>query len=180
MTALLSLLGTTILVTIMSPIKRLAKLKQIVSISLLTFFIAPWCLAEFESTKTFGQYTVHYSVFTSTSIAPEIAALHDLKRGKDVALINITVIDNSIKDNADDEKSYGQPATIIGTATNLMQQQRQLGFKEIKEPGSIYYIASHRFTNQEVTHFEIKVNPGVDGAQVPYTFKFTKTLYVNP
>jgi hypothetical protein len=59
-----------------------------------------------------------------------------------------------------------------------MQQQKQLEFKEVKEPGSVYYIATLRHINEEVTHFEIEIQP--KGETNPYRFKFSKTLYVNP
>lgn len=135
--------------------------------------ISALSLAEVESRKDFEHYSVHYSVFSSTSISPEIAALHNIKRGKDVALINITVIDNS-----SEEKTFGQIAKVSGTAANLMQQQKQLDFIEIKEPGTVYYIATLRHINEEVMHFEIEAQP--KNVQEPFRFKFTKTLYVNP
>lgn len=145
---------------------------KIICLFALCFFLSTSSYAEFETQKTFDHYTVHFSVFTSTSIPAEIASLHDITRGKDIALVNITVIDND-KDNA-----FGQSATVTGTATNLLQQQKSLSFKEIKEPGTTYYIASMRFINEEIFHFNIEVDPpGSDG---PYQLKFSKTLYVNP
>lgn len=128
---------------------------------------------DLASTRQFDHYTVHYSVFPSTTITPEIAAIYGIKRGPGIALINITVIDDDLRGEA-----FGQAATVTGTASNLMQQQRELAFKQITEPNAVYYLASLRHTNEEVMHFAISVTP--QDKKTPFTFKFTKTLYVHP
>ena len=128
---------------------------------------------EFDSTRQFDHYTVHFSVFPSTSVPPEIAAIHDITRGPGIALINITVIDDNLGG-----ESFGRVATVAGTASNLMQQLRELSFKQITEPNAVYYLAPLRHTNEEVMHFTISVTP--QGVPTPFTLKFTKTLYSHP
>ncbi|MEC8427261.1 MAG: DUF4426 domain-containing protein, partial [Pseudomonadota bacterium] len=64
---------------------------------------------------------------------------------------------------------------LKGSATNLMQQQTQLEFVEIKEPDTVYYLAPFRFINEEIVHFDLNIQ--VEGEN--YDVKFTKKLYVD-
>jgi len=115
---------------------------------------------------------VHFSVFNSSFISPEIAQANNIVRGKDRAIINIAVVKIS-----PDGDTHGLPAVVKGHAANLMQQQKKLKFAEINEQNAVYYLASTRFTNEEVLNFEISVKP--DPNKAPFIVKFTKTLYVD-
>lgn len=123
----------------------------------------------------FDEVTVYYSVFSSTSLQPDIAQQYGLVRGKDQVLINIAVVKN-------DESGRGIPARVSGSARNLMQQQKTLEFKTIAEQNATYYLASLRVLNEEVFHFEITVSPEEREPEIdtsPYVIKFTKKLYHN-
>jgi len=138
-------------------------------LSLLTAF-SLWVNAEATSSHDFGNYTVHYSVFNSTMIQPEIANAHKLKRAGNLAYINIAVVNNS------DSDSYGIAAQISGRSRNLLQQQQLLRFIAIKEQTATYYLAPLYYNNEDIYHFDITV---VADKQTPTkTFTFTKTLYV--
>ncbi|TQV69621.1 DUF4426 domain-containing protein [Exilibacterium tricleocarpae] len=119
--------------------------------------------------ERFGDHQVFFSVYNSSFIKPDIARIYNITRGKDRALINIAVVKDGVQG--------GIPAQISGTATNLMQQQRKLEFSEIQEQDAVYYLASVRFTNEEVLNFAIDVK--MPGNRRPYQLKFTKTLYVD-
>lgn len=125
--------------------------------------------ADMESTRQFDGYDVHYMVFASEFVTAEIAALHGLVRGRDQALVNISVHE------ADSGKSVR--ATVTGTARNLIQQSKPLSFKTIEEPGAIYAIASLRHSNEEVFHFFIDILP--EGETRPLQLEFTRKLYRN-
>lgn len=120
--------------------------------------------------QTFGEYTVYYSVFNSTFLDPDIAALHGFTRGRDRALINIALIKKSPEGD-----SLGLQARVSGTAQNLIMQYRPLNFIEVREGDAVYYLAPFSFNNEEPLHFTINV--AHDGVPVPYEVKFTKTLY---
>jgi hypothetical protein len=122
------------------------------------------------TSKTFGEYTVHFSVFNSTLVPEEIAKIYQLTRGSQQVLINV-----SLTKTADGKTSLGLPGKVSGTATNLIQQQRALEFKTISEGEATYYLASLRHTNEEVMNFAIEVQ--TDAGQVPMVVKFTRTLH---
>lgn len=127
--------------------------------------------------EKFDDVTVHYSVFNSTQIQANIAELNQLKRSSNTVLVNIAIIDN------DAPHGGGIAAKISGYAANLMQQRRSLEFKEIRENGVVYYLASLRFNHEEMIHFTIDVEPLLEnkktGTNKSRTIKFTKKLYKN-
>ena len=124
-----------------------------------------------ETSKKFGDYTVHFSVFNSTFIPADIAKTYQLIRGENRALINI-----SVTRTADGKTSLGLPGRISGLATNLIQQQKSLEFKTINEGDATYYLASLRHTNEEVINFDITITP--EGETKAFNVKFTRTLHI--
>lgn len=124
-----------------------------------------------QTMQVFGDYTVHFTVFNSTFITPDIARAYALTRGDNQVLINISVTKTS-----GGLTSLGLPAQITGTATNLIQQQQILDFKTISEGEATYYLASLRHTNEETINFSAEVQP--EGVTAPFTVKFTRTLHV--
>jgi len=138
----------------------------------ITFAMALLCSlaqAQQKPYESFGEYKVFYSVFNSGFIKPEVASAYNITRGKDKALINLAVLKGDIVG--------GIPAQVSGTASNLMQQSRKLDFFEVREKDAVYYLASLRFTNEEVMNFTIEVKPDPNGPV--YTLEFSKTLHVD-
>lgn len=135
--------------------------------ALFCVLLAPIALA--EQMKEFGDYDVHYSVFNSTFISPETAKAYGLVRGKNRALITIAV-----RERLNKGKSRAKKALVSGTSSDLIHSA-ELGFTEISEQQSTYYIAELRFNNKELRTFTIKIQP--DPNIAPYTLKFSQTLY---
>jgi hypothetical protein len=118
-----------------------------------------------EQVIVFGDWKVHYSAFPSTFLQPPIAALYSIKRSRDVGVINITLLD------VDDKPAN---AAVSGHATNLLGQALPLSFQKITEGSAIYYIATLRYTDQELLRFDLKVTP-VNSSVL--TVRFNQTLY---
>ncbi len=140
---------------------------------LLTF--AVWMIllpvtAQAEQYKTFGDYTVHYSAFTTDNMMPSIARSYKIPRSKNRVLVNIAIIKNQ-------EGSFGEPvkSQIEGTATNLSQQLRELSMREIIEQGAIYYIADTAVNDKETLKFNFIITP--DGESSSYTLSFQEQFY---
>ncbi|MEZ8825554.1 DUF4426 domain-containing protein [Vibrio amylolyticus] len=113
--------------------------------------------------KTIKNVEVHYSAFNSTFITKEIATSYNLKRNGYSAILNISVLDNSLA---------GKPAItakVSGSARNLIGQTRQLTFREVKEADAIYYLAEFPISNEENLTFNIDIHAGNSGAG-PLTF----------
>ena len=133
--------------------------------TLLALLLSPLTHAQ-SGSERFGDYQVYYSVFNSTFVLPDIASVHNLVRGEDRALVNISVT------RADG--GLGLPAELSGTANNLLQQTQTLEFKEISDP--TYYIAPVRHLNEEMYNFRITIQP--EGAEQSFELRFSQKLYI--
>ena len=118
-----------------------------------------------EQMKAFGDWEVHYSLFPTAFLSPEIATLYQVTQGRNQGLLNITVLD--VDDNP-------VVAAVAGTMTNLLSQQQPLKFREIREGSAIYYLAQVRHTDREVLRFKITIVPPNDSEKV---LTFQQTMY---
>jgi len=121
--------------------------------------------AHAEQSKQAGAYNVHYVAFASTFLSPEMARKYNLVRGRNRALINISVLD---KDNSPVR------AKLSGSVKNLPGQILRLNFAEVIEGDAVYYLAQTRFSDQELMRFDINF-VGPDG--VANNLKFEQKLY---
>jgi hypothetical protein len=103
-----------------------------------------------ERKEVFGDVTVHYNTFNSTFLTPDIAKAAELIRSKNQGVINVSVLKG------------GKPliAQVSGTVKDLTSKTVTLAFRQVTEPGAIYYIAQYPVDQQETRTFEIKVQTG--------------------
>ena len=80
--------------------------------------------ASAESSKEFGDYTIHYTAFRSDTLQPEIAKAYNLTRRNNRVIINIAVIKKVAG-------TTGTPtsAKVEGQASNLTGQLKELDFR---------------------------------------------------
>lgn len=124
---------------------------------------AAW--AQAEQSSTFGDYTVHYSAFTTDILAPDVAKAYGIQRSKSRALLNVSVLKKLMG-------TTGQPvrAAVQASATNLSAQLRQLKVRELNDNGAIYYIAETPVADGETLKFSITVAPENDTVATTVTF----------
>ena len=146
---------------------------RIVRFALFLFFFSPFSYAQAPFERHAG-HKIFYSVLNSSFIPAETASLHGLTRGKDIGLVNISLIKES-----PDGDSLGLAGIVDGRVTNLLMQSQPLEFLEIREGNVVYYIAEFDFDNEEAMHFDIEVEIEAAGAQSPFSFRFTKIMYEN-
>lgn len=121
--------------------------------------------AQAEQSKTAGNYQVHYVAFASTFLSPEMARKYSVVRGRNRALINISVLDKNNKP---------VKAKLQGTVKNLPGQILPLNFEEVIEGDAVYYLTQTRFSDKELMRFDINFI-GPDG--VNNNLKFEQKLY---
>ena len=117
-----------------------------------------------ERKQTFGELDVHYSVFNSSFLQPDVAAAAGLTRSKTVGVLNIA----ALKDGK------GQAAKVSGTLKNLLGQTSELKFKQVLETGAVYYLAEFPLRQREMLTFSIQVQIG-DAA--PHTLTFNQEVF---
>jgi hypothetical protein len=123
-----------------------------------------------EQSKSFGEYTVHFSAFTTDILTPEVAKAYRIPRSKNRSLLNISVL----------KKVMGTPgspvsAKVKATATNLSAQLRELEVRELREHGAIYYIAETSVNNKETLKYALTIIP--EGETEAYSFSFQQQFY---
>ncbi len=123
-----------------------------------------------EQSKSFGDYTVHFSAFTTDILSPAVAKSYSIARSKNRSLLNISVL----------KKVMGTPgspikAKVNATAINLSSQLRELNVRELNEDGAIYYIAEATVNNEETLKYTLTIIP--EGETEPYTFSFQQQFF---
>ncbi|MFT6733119.1 MAG: hypothetical protein ACJAS9_001304 [Polaribacter sp.] len=126
-----------------------------------------------------GEYTVHYNLFNSSKITPEVATQYKLKRSNNIALLNISVVrnatDTDFKSSTDvstePDKVTGVISNVFGQGQSLSGQHKGLAFREIREETAIYYIAAIPIFHGERLSFDIQVQPEKIGKLIPISFK---------
>ena len=135
----------------------------------LTFFYI--LTAQAEKADTVGNYKIHYNAINSTLIQPEIASQYKILRSRFEGVLNLAV------QKKIDGKYTGVTADLSGTASNLLGQQQQLKFVEVREGDAVYYLSNFHFSNEETFRFKIDIN-STDG-KLKHTVKFQQKFYTD-
>jgi len=108
-----------------------------------------------ERLQRFGDLEVHYNVFNSSFLQPNVAAAAGLARSKTQGVVNVVVM----------RAGKAVPnASVTGTLKNLMGQSKTLNFQRVAEgegdQQAVYHLAQFGMTEREVLTFDIKVQEG--------------------
>ncbi|RKZ48790.1 MAG: DUF4426 domain-containing protein [Gammaproteobacteria bacterium] len=159
----------------MKTVQKLSESSNGITLSLLATALLSLLVSfavQAEQSKVFGNYTVHYSVFTTDNLTPSVAKQYNIPRSKKRALLNVSVLKKSA-----DGSSKPSKAIIRGTTTNLNQQLRELELREISEKGAIYYIAETPVDHAEILKYKLDVTP--QGEKTTYTLSFQEQFYID-
>lgn len=120
--------------------------------------------------KDFGEYQVHWSVFPSTFLAPEVAQANNLQRSQSIGVINISIMT---------EGEHGQlrpvGGQVEGQVANDIQQVTFLAFRRIQEGDAVYFIAQYQYRSGELMTFNVKARPS--GHNQDLQVRFSHTLF---
>jgi hypothetical protein len=140
---------------------------------LLTLFgillLATKAFAEDNYVKTFDDYEVHYSVFNTSFLTPQVAQGYNIVRSGSRALMNIAVLKKQ-----PDGSMKNVTAIVTGEQYDLVRHD-PLEFKEVREEHAIYYLSSFEFQNRATLYFTVMIQP--DPNQPAYKLEFNKMLY---
>lgn len=105
-----------------------------------------------ENIKAYKLHTVHYNAFPSDSLPSQMTQKYKLKRSKNMAIVNISIIKNQPS-----IPIQGIKSTVNGSVKNLMAQEKSLSFQEIHEGEAYYYIAQVPIEHNEIVKFKINI-----------------------
>jgi hypothetical protein len=129
--------------------------RTITQFGLISFFVL-FCFLpitlQAENTKTYKLHTVHFNAFPTDSLPSEMTQRYHLKRSKNMALVNISIVKNEPS-----IQIQGVKSSVSGVVANLMGQQKKLPFQEIHEGQAYYYIAQVPVEHNEVVKFKIQI-----------------------
>lgn len=123
-----------------------------------------------EQLERFGDLEVHYMVFNSTTLDPEIAERYAIVRDENLAVVNLAG-----RRVAADGSTTAVPLTVEAEVRNLVDQVSTLPFREVEEPGAIYYLATVPFTDRETLRFRLEVTDRETGRT--HAMRFQKELW---
>ena len=118
--------------------------------------------ASAEETRI-GDWTVHYSAFPSTFLAPDVARDNNIERSRFNGLLNIAVLDADGK---------AVQVALTGQGKNLLGNVRQLEFQTIREGESVYYIAQYPYRNEDNVLFTIDISNATQGGELSFRHTF--------
>jgi len=150
--------------------ERVVMKRRQILILITSMLLTATCYA--EQSQTFGEYTIHYSAFTTDTLTPEVAKQYKIPRSKNRAMVNLAILKNG-------DGPLGNPvkAKVTGAAKNLSEQLRELNIREIIEDNAIYYIAETQINNEETLRYNFHITP--EGETSPYVVSFQEQFYSN-
>jgi hypothetical protein len=119
-----------------------------------------------EQMVRFGDLEIHYIALNTTTLAADMAERYDVPRADNRALVNIA--GRRVQADGTTEPA---PLEIRGTVTNLLEQMEQLEFREVREPGAVYYLETITFSDREMLRFELDVTDPATGETHPLAFR---------
>ncbi|RRV31290.1 DUF4426 domain-containing protein [Pseudomonas sp. o96-267] len=124
-------------------------------------FLIALCLAlpaAAERKQSFGDLDVHYSVFNSSFIQPDIASAAGLVRSKTQGVINVAVL----------KAGKASTAVVGGEVKDLLGKSTALTFRQVTEGEAIYYLAQFPFKTREMLSFTLNVRQGDDAHRITF------------
>jgi hypothetical protein len=124
--------------------------------------------ANAQQSERFDEFELHYSIVYTTFLSPEVAGEYGIARGRDKALLTLSVRDADAGDTA------GRPMTLTGRSWDLITGG-DLNATEIREGRATYYIVPFEFLDREYRFFALRFKP--EGAEQFYEFEFKTQLW---
>ena len=133
----------------------------LITLSLLFGVTSGW--AQNPNEVSFGDYTVNYNAFPSTTLEPAIAKALGISRADYRGIVTIAV-----------RKGAGNPveAAVQGNVTNLIGQRPRLKFQKVEDAESIYYLGEFSIPREsDQLTFNITVQPTGESERREIEFK---------
>lgn len=139
-------------------------MKHLLAVSLMLWST----LVAGQQSERFDQFELHYSIVYSTFLTPQIAAEFGIPRGKDKAMLTLSVRDAEASD------VEGRPMRIEGRTWDLITGG-DMTIKEVREGRATYYLIPFEFLDREYRFFEFDFTP--EGSDQTYSYKFKTQLW---
>ena len=126
-----------------------------------------------DTSKQFGDYTVHYNTLSTDMLPAEVASAYGITRSRNRAMLNITVVET-----AED----GGPGTPVRARVNaatvhtLTNRYREITMQEITDGDAVYYIGTFPIRDQDRFQFQVNIEPR--GTEQSWQLRFDRQFHV--
>ena len=117
-----------------------------------------------ETSKDFGDHTIHINAQTTDQLTPEIAKEYGIVRSKNRAMLTFSIHKNQ-------EGHPAVSADVSASAVNLSGQLKEMSVREIAEGEAIYYIGSLVINDGETLIYTVDARPVDTDAELRVRFK---------
>lgn len=138
------------------------------SCSCFLLFFSYCSYAQVNNVAVFDDYEVHYSLFNTSFLTPDIAQTYNIVRSKSKGLINVSVL------KKDGDKKISVAATVTGEQYDLIRYE-SLDFFMVTEQEAYYSLAQFDIAHKTTIYYTMLIY--VDEKKEPYTLKFSKLMY---
>ncbi|MBL1278461.1 MAG: DUF4426 domain-containing protein [Ectothiorhodospiraceae bacterium] len=145
-----------------------------------SFLLAASQLAAAAPPQAFGDYTVHFSAFSTDTLQPAMAEAYNIVRSKNRGMMTISVRKKDGEKDSTLASFSGlmdKPvrANITASASNLTGQFRTFKMREVDEGNSIYYLSEFHVAHEEMLTFSLQILP--EGSTKTLTVEFRQKFY---
>lgn len=142
-------------------------MKTLITFSLAVSLLLPIVSAAEQAIKQ-GDIEIHYNAMPTDELQPEVAKNYNIVRSRNRGLLTISVLrKNKLGVSAP------VPAMLNASAVNLNAQFTQIGMREIRDGGAVYYLGEFRIAPPDTLKFSISVKPSGETRQYPAAFSRT-------
>lgn len=125
--------------------------------------------AAYAEIQKFGDAEVNYNLVTTDTLSPQVAKAYGITRSKNRLLLTVVV---TRPDAEGLPRSVS--ADVTANSVNMLQQQRPVPMRRIREGDAIYAIGDFSFTAPGFMRFTINVAEA--GAASPYKIEFQRNF----
>ena len=114
-------------------------------------FVCTLPLSVIAGQKETPDHIVYFSSIDSRLVPPLVARAHGLPRGPRYLTVSVSVHEV--------ESGKAVSALVRGEVNNLLAQQVDLQFREVRENDALYYLATYTADQQDTHHYRLIVEP---------------------
>jgi hypothetical protein len=128
--------------------------------------------ASADQSASSGEFTAHYSAFSTDTLQPEVAKAYQIERSKKRGMLNVAVLKKVMGTTVQPVR-----AEVKVTATNLHDQTQTIAMRELNDHGAIYFIGEFPISNEETLRFNIEVKP--EGSSESFSASFEQEFFTD-
>jgi len=126
-----------------------------------------------ETSKDFGNYTMHFNAVRTDFLTPEIAREYGIQRSQNRVILNVSIL----RKVPEQTSRKHVEASVEVKCYNLNGQLKNLEIRRVTEGDAIYYIGEVTIAGTEILVFDISATP--TGESAPFSAMLKREFVSN-